>query len=113
MVLYGSISRFPRHRLKIKAAGFFMKKKNRYKEKLVTALEVPDDLAYSAPILTVTGKNLAVIENYRGILRYTREEIVVLTFQGRLTICGRHLEIPCFTREEMQIKGYISRIILE
>lgn len=83
------------------------------KEKLVTALSVPQDLAYRDAILTVTGRNLAVIENYRGILRYTREEIIVLTFGGRLTICGKHLEIPCFTREEMQIRGCISRIFLE
>lgn len=90
-----------------------MKKTDHYKGKVVTALEVPHDLAYRAPILTVTGKNLAVIENYRGILRYTKEEIVILTFQGRMIICGQHLEIPCFTKDEMQIKGCISRVILE
>lgn len=90
-----------------------MKKTDHYKGKVVTALEVPQDLANRAPILTVTGKNLAVIENYRGILRYTKEEIVILTFQGRMIICGQHLEIPCFTKDEMQIKGCISRVILE
>lgn len=65
-----------------------MKKNGQYKEMLVNALEVPEDLAYRDAILTVTGKHLAVIENYRGILRYTREEIIVLTHRGRLTICG-------------------------
>ena len=90
-----------------------MKKSNHYKEKLVTALEVPDDLAYQAPILTMTGKNCAVIENYRGILRYTTEEIIILTFQGRLTIRGKCLEIPFFSKEEMQVKGFLSCIILE
>ncbi len=90
-----------------------MKKNGQYKEMLVNAMEVPGDLAYRDAILTVTGKNLAVIENYRGILRYTGEEIIVLTYRGRLTICGKHLEIPCFTREEMQVRGCISQISLE
>lgn len=90
-----------------------MKKNGEYKEKLVTALSVPQDLAYRDAILTVTGKNLAVVENYRGILRYTREEIIILTFRGRIIINGKHLEIPCFTREEMQVKGCISCIFLE
>lgn len=97
----------------MKKRGRYKEKDREYKQRLVTALEVPKDLAYRNAILTVTGKDLAVIENYRGILRYTREEIIVLTFKGRLRICGRHLEIPCFTREEMQIKGCISCIFLE
>lgn len=90
-----------------------MKKNSRYKEKLVTSLEIPEDLAYRDAIVTITGKHLAVIENYRGILRYTSDEIIILTFRGRLTICGKHLEIPCFSSEEMQIRGCISRIFLE
>lgn len=90
-----------------------MKKRQRWKENLVTALEVPRDLAYRDAIVTVTGQNLAVIENYRSILRYTREEIVVLTLRGKLTICGKRLEIPCYTPEEMQVCGSISSIFLE
>ena len=90
-----------------------MKKKGSLKEHLVTALEVPRDLAYKGPIITITGKNQAVIENYRSILRYTREEIVLLTLRGKVTICGKCLQIPCYTPWEMQVKGCISRIILD
>ena len=90
-----------------------MKKKGSLKEHLVTALEVPRDLAYKEPIITITGKNQAVIENYRSILRYTREEIVLLTLRGKVTICGKCLQIPCYTPWEMQVQGCISRIILD
>ena len=90
-----------------------MKKKGSLKEHLVTALEVPRDLAYKEPIITITGKNQAVIENYRSILRYTREEIVLLTLRGKVTICGKCLQIPCYTPWETQVKGCISRIILD
>lgn len=90
-----------------------MKKKHYLKENLVTALEVPKDLAYQDAIITVTGMNQAVIENYRSILRYTREEIVLLTLRGKVIICGKRLEIPCYTPEEMTICGSISGIFLE
>ena len=90
-----------------------MKKRERWKENMVSALEVPRDLAYRDAIVTITGQGQAVIENYRSILRYTREEIVVLTLRGKVTICGKRLEIPCYTPEEMQVRGCISGIFLD
>lgn len=90
-----------------------MKRRERWKENMVTALEIPRDLAYKDAIVTVTGPNLAVIENYRSILRYTREEIVILTLKGKVTICGKRLEIPCYTPQEMQVCGCISGIFME
>lgn len=90
-----------------------MKKKRHWKEHLVTALELPGDLAYKDAIVTVTGPNLAVIENYRSILRYSKEEIVVRTLRGKVTICGKCLEIPCYTPVEMRIQGRISAVYME
>lgn len=87
-----------------------MKKREQWKENVVTALEVPGDLAYREAIVTMTGNHFAVVENYRSILKYTREEILVLTFRGKVKICGKRLEIPCYTPEEMQVKGFISGV---
>ena len=90
-----------------------MKKRGQYKEKLISALEVPSDLANRDTIVTVTGKNQAVVENYRCILCYTREKIVILTFHGRLTFCGKCLEIPFFAGSELKIQGYIWSIHMD
>ena len=90
-----------------------MKKRQRLKAQLVTALEIPRALACRETIVTFTGRNQAVIENYRSILRYTREEIVVLTFRGRITISGKRLEIPWYTSDEMMLTGVISGMNLE
>ena len=55
----------------VKAGGIFLYEKRRHwKEQLVTALELPGDLAYRDAIVTVTGQNQAVVENYRCILRF-------------------------------------------
>ena len=83
-----------------------MKKMGQWKENLVTSLEIPRDLAMKETVFTVTGK-------HRSVLRYEKEEIILLTFQGKLRIQGKRLKIPMYTPEEMYIEGVITEIILE
>lgn len=90
-----------------------MKKREKWKENVVSALEIPRDLAYKDPIVTMTGPNCAVVENYRSILKYTREQIMILTVKGKVTICGKRLEIPSYTPEEMQVKGMIAGVYFD
>ena len=63
-----------------------MKKTERWKEQMVSALEIPADLAYSETIITITGSMELLIENYRSISRYTPSEIVVLSLRGKVTV---------------------------
>lgn len=90
-----------------------MKKTERWKENLVTSLEIPRDLAMKETVITVTGKSVAVVWNYRSILKYEKEEIILLTFRGKLKICGKRLRIPVYTPEEMHIQGLITEVVLE
>lgn len=87
-----------------------MKKTGRWKEKLVSVLELPPDLAYSETIVTLTGTMEVLIENYRAISRYTSSEIVILSLRGRVTICGKNLEILWYTSSAMKVKGKISGV---
>lgn len=90
-----------------------MKKIGQWKEDLVTSLEIPRDLAMKETIVTVTGRHQVVVCNYRSILRYEKEEIILLTFRGKLQIRGKRLQISLYTPEEMYIQGVILEIILE
>lgn len=87
-----------------------MKKNRPWKEQMVSALELPADLAYSEPIVTLTGTTEALIENYKCILVYTESEIVILTLRGKVSICGKNLEILWYTPQEMKITGTISAV---
>ena len=71
-----------------------MQKRYQWKDNLLSVLEVPGDLAEKETVVTITGKNQAVIENYKSLLRYTKEEIIILTFRGKITLQGSNLEIP-------------------
>lgn len=90
-----------------------MKKRQQLKKQVVTALELPEDLAYHDTIVTVTGKSQAIVENYKSIQLYTKEKIMILTLRGSLTICGKDLNIPWYTPDEMQISGKICEIFMK
>ena len=88
-----------------------MKKRKRWKEQVVSGLEVPPD---SSPdkdtIVTLTGPSEVLVENYRSICRYSPSEIVLLSLRGKVTICGKNLEILWYHSFEMKIRGEISGI---
>ena len=90
-----------------------MKKMGQWKEIQVTSLLLPRELAMKESVVSVSGKHQAVVCNYRSVLRYEKEEIILLTFQGKLRIQGKRLKIPMYTPEEMYIEGVITEIILE
>ncbi len=90
-----------------------MKKIGQWKEDMITSLEIPRDLALRETVITVTGRHQVIVCNYRSVLRYEEEELILLTFRGRLQIRGKRLRIPVYTPEEMYIEGVITEIILE
>ena len=47
------------------------------KELIVESLRLPKDTMLGAAIVTITGNREAFIENYKGILEYTTESIVL------------------------------------
>ena len=82
-------------------------RQNKVKNGLVNALELPRDLAYQESILTLLGRTDLTIENYRSLLLYRPERIIVLTQNGPLEIQGRSMEIVYYTADEMKITGCI------
>lgn len=87
--------------------------KKNWKDQVVSAMELPGDLAYRDAIVTLTGPRQAVVENYRSILSYTGEELVILTKGGRVRIKGKELTILWYTPAEMEIEGNIREVLLE
>lgn len=88
--------------------GFFMK------EELLShvsdSVKLPKDVAFHAPVLTLTGRTELVIENYRGIQEYTDLLIRVQTASGEIRIIGKGLWIEYYTNMEMLIRGRIRSV---
>ena len=86
---------------------------NNLKAKLVDELDLPKDLYLGCPLQTLSGNREMLIENYRGILIYTREVVLVQAKTIRIRIEGKNLVIQYYTNDEMKISGIIKRIIYE
>lgn len=63
-----------------------------------------------AAIVTITGKQEAFIENYKGILEYTTESIVLQGKNCKICFEGQRLSIDYYTNEDMKISGSIDTV---
>ena len=87
-----------------------MDRKQEFLSRVSETTMIPDDIVSDSCCITVTGQNELVIENYKSILEYHSEKLVVLARPCRIEICGKRLEIIYYAREEMKIKGKIECI---
>lgn len=77
------------------------------KEMLVNSLKLPKDTFLGIPILTITGSCEIWLENYKGILEYTAEQILLQAKTCQICIEGKNLSIDYYTNEDMKISGCI------
>ncbi len=85
-------------------------KLNQVKSNIVESLELPRDIMYGAVIITAMGRNQVLVENYKGIIEYTREKIRLQTKNCQVTVQGQRLVVEYYTNEEMKITGFIQGI---
>ncbi|GFI65382.1 hypothetical protein IMSAG185_00981 [Lachnospiraceae bacterium] len=78
------------------------------KESLVESLKLPKDICMGAIKVTMTGNSEAWIENYRGILEYTCNLILLQGKTCRVCFEGTRLSIDYYTNEDMKISGCIA-----
>lgn len=83
------------------------------KDGLVESLELPKDLVYGAVLVSITGRQEILIENYRGILEYTQSHVSLQTKTCKLVVRGQNLNISYYTNEEMKITGRIDSVLYE
>ncbi len=83
------------------------------KSNIVESLELPVDIMYGAVIVTAMGRRQVLVENYKGIIEYTREKIRLQTKTCQVTIQGRELLVEYYTNEEMKITGCIQGILYD
>ncbi|MCI6553422.1 MAG: YabP/YqfC family sporulation protein [Lachnospiraceae bacterium] len=77
---------------------------------MVESLKLPKDSVLGASIVTVTGNTDAFVENYRGILEYSQESVILQGKTCQISILGKRLSIDYYTNEDMKISGCIESI---
>ena len=83
------------------------------KNKLVSALKLPEDILYQDITLSLCGRRKLYVENFKGILSFQPECICIQAKDSRLYIKGKGLEIVYYTEEQLELTGWIGQILYE
>ena len=73
-------------------------------------LDLPQDLLFDLPRLTLIGNKEIHIENHRGVLFFSAEKLVLSLAEGALEITGSGLSIRAILSSEVTIEGTIQHI---
>ncbi|MFI3253232.1 MAG: YabP/YqfC family sporulation protein [Eubacteriales bacterium] len=82
-------------------------------ERASDVLDLPTYAMVGLPLIELTGDNALRVENHRGILSYSEEEIHISGGDIIYKIQGRTLELRTMTSLELLITGQITAITLE
>lgn len=80
------------------------------RERITDRLQLPTDILLGAAILTLSDNRILKIENVRGILESEETRVRILTRHFRITILGEGLCVVRYSREEVEITGYIEQL---
>lgn len=88
-----------------------MKKKETINKKsIIDTLELPKDVLLGASIISMTGNTNILIENFKSIIKYQPDLLLIQCKKNRIQIVGKNLQIELYTKEEIKIYGIISEV---
>ncbi len=89
-----------------------MKKwKQRMKKWMTDQMELPADVMMDLPRITMIGQIHIYIENHRGVLQFSNQELRLLLENGQLLIKGEKFVIKTILPEELLLEGKIDKVI--
>ncbi|KSU86031.1 sporulation protein YqfC [Fictibacillus enclensis] len=77
---------------------------------LVEKLDLPADAMMDLPRITMIGQLHIYIENHRGVMAFSREELKLRLKQGHLVIKGQDFVIKTILPEEILLEGTIEGV---
>lgn len=71
------------------------------------------NLEFQEPVLQLKGRKCLYVENYRKLQIYTDQLIRLVTKSGVLEVVGTQLVIQYYSKEDLEIHGWIDKISFE
>ncbi len=73
-------------------------------------LDLPQDVVFDLPRITMIGDRQLYIENHRGVLHFAPEKLRLALPTGVLEVLGEQLVIRGIWTEEVFIEGVITQV---
>lgn len=87
------------------------KLKRKFKQWVTDQMDLPPDVLMDLPRLTMIGQLHLYIENHRGVLRFSQQELRLLLAKGQLLIKGEQFVIKSILPEELLLEGKIDSVL--
>ncbi len=71
-------------------------------------LDLPEDVVFDLPRITMIGNMQCYIENHEGIIQFTSNKLLLKIPNGRIEVTGEDLVIRTILSEEMMLEGTIE-----
>lgn len=78
--------------------------------KIIDTFQLPKDVLLGASIISITGNTNIVIENFKSIIKYQTDLLLIQCKKNRVQISGKNLQLEQYTKEELTVCGIISEI---
>lgn len=78
--------------------------------KIINTCQLPKDVIWGASIISITGTNELIIENFKGIIKFHPELIIIQCKNYQVNIIGNNLMIEMYSKEELKVIGVIFEI---
>lgn len=77
---------------------------------MADVLEIPQDLALDLPRITLVGNINLNVENHKGIISYTKDEVRLRVSDGYLIARGRGFGLRSISRTDVFLEGEINSL---
>jgi len=77
---------------------------------MTNKMELPEDVLLDLPRITMIGQLHIYIENHKGLLLFSDDEVRILLKQGQLLIKGKGFVIKMILPEELLLEGKIIEV---
>jgi len=88
-------------------------KLERVKEKVIYGMDLPVDVALNLPKVTAVARKEVTVENHKGIIKFSTDELVINTSLGALTILGEDFEIIFVGGTTITLSGHFRSMVYE
>ena len=80
------------------------------RQMLTNTIDLPQDVMMNLPRITMIGQIHIYIENHRGLVAFSEQEVRLQLEQGQLSIMGEGLIIKTILPEEILLEGVIGSV---
>lgn len=77
---------------------------------IIDTCQFPKDVLSGAAIISMSGNTELLIENFKSIIKYQPNTLILQCKKNQIQITGKNLMIEFYTKEEIKIKGHICEL---